>query len=576
MAIIKRRNIVFVVLIVAAILIILYKNSNAYYINQNENVYTVSSGWMMEYGDVTCSDMDFEDMADMIMNTDSVAISFVMPKMDEKMLAMAFRTNHEVVHLYVNDEEVYSWGSKYYSTHEFIPNMYHTINLGEVSAGDVIRIELKTDHGTPAIPDKVQIGNLNNLVAVFIAERRGAMYCGIFMCVFAFFVIALIPVMFLFKEKDYFLLLCGLFSLVVGAYILSYSDILMFFTSKPVFSGIIEYIALCVGCVIFNLIMMGMVDKIPVFRMINIIMTAVSTTTLVIMSGLHALRIKLFYENLIPIQLIIMVECILIIIETGATIGGRRKNDTGLMGFSGAFVRLVGVLSFMVCTLMDVANAVVVNLSVESEVAARNNYLTMMGAVAFIVCTLLSYVFSSIDSSNAGKIKKEMEGVAYTDNLTMLANRSKCMEVMKWIDDTKHEDYSIISVDMDNLKYINDEYSHEEGDVKLKTLSDILSEAFKDIAITIGRLGGDEFMVIIEGTDREEIKSAVLNMIDGINEENSGLPEGVAKLEVSYGIAYSDEFEDKYSYDVYMKADGKMYDMKERHHNKKKEALYET
>ena len=50
----------------------------------------------------------------------------------------------------------------------------------------------------------------------------------------------------------------------------------------------------------------------------------------------------------------------------------------------------------------------------------------------------------------------------------------------------------IIYADMNNLKVINDQFGHEEGDFSLKTLANILKDTFGDSGI-VGRFGGDEF-----------------------------------------------------------------------------------
>ena len=255
MSVIRKRNIIIVALIAAVMFLIAYKVDRSYHIDDNVDIVSIEEGWTLEAGGFFYENLYYENISRYIKKTDSITLSFVMPETGIYMPAMAFRTNHEVVTVSANGEVIYKWGNGYYDANDFLPNMYHTINLCDVHTGDTVEISLVTDHGAAAVPDKVQVGNINDLVAAFVSERSGGMYCGLFMCVFAFFVIALLPIMILFGEKDYFLLCCGISALEIGAYILSYSDVLLFFTSRPLVSGMIEYISLYSGCIVFNLIM---------------------------------------------------------------------------------------------------------------------------------------------------------------------------------------------------------------------------------------------------------------------------------------------------------------------------------
>ena len=59
---------------------------------------------------------------------------------------------------------------------------------------------------------------------------------------------------------------------------------------------------------------------------------------------------------------------------------------------------------------------------------------------------------------------------------------------------------TLIFIDVDNLKYINDNFGHREGDDALQQIAGLLRECFREADI-IGRLGGDEFCVLLSHTD---------------------------------------------------------------------------
>ena len=69
---------------------------------------------------------------------------------------------------------------------------------------------------------------------------------------------------------------------------------------------------------------------------------------------------------------------------------------------------------------------------------------------------------------------------------------------------TKHEGnnpFAIVMVDINNLKRINDDYGHEAGDLYIKGCCHIICKIFKHSPVF--RIGGDEFVVIIQGYDYE-------------------------------------------------------------------------
>lgn len=101
-------------------------------------------------------------------------------------------------------------------------------------------------------------------------------------------------------------------------------------------------------------------------------------------------------------------------------------------------------------------------------------------------------------------INKELERLSVTDRLTGLYNRMKLDEVF----DTEiklairyTQPFSIIMVDIDHFKVVNDTYGHQVGDKVLIKFADILQVNTRETDV-VGRWGGEEFMVICRRTDR--------------------------------------------------------------------------
>ncbi len=88
------------------------------------------------------------------------------------------------------------------------------------------------------------------------------------------------------------------------------------------------------------------------------------------------------------------------------------------------------------------------------------------------------------------------------DYLTGLPNRRYFDETIRALDQSKNFPIIVSMIDIDGLKLINDTYGHQAGDNAIITLSNILTEVFKDQAF-ISRIGGDEFIVVFTQTDLE-------------------------------------------------------------------------
>ena len=96
--------------------------------------------------------------------------------------------------------------------------------------------------------------------------------------------------------------------------------------------------------------------------------------------------------------------------------------------------------------------------------------------------------------------------LSLTDDLTGLYNRRRFFvlteQYLKVAIRTKKR-LLLLFIDMDALKWINDDYGHNEGDQALKDLAKILKQTFRESDI-IARMGGDEFVVLFVSTDEND------------------------------------------------------------------------
>ena len=127
-------------------------------------------------------------------------------------------------------------------------------------------------------------------------------------------------------------------------------------------------------------------------------------------------------------------------------------------------------------------------------------------------------------------------------------------------EDINDKAISIVSIDMDGLKQINDTYGHAEGDLALTSLANALSVSLNSNEIC-ARFGGDEFIAVLvsEGQDRkEEFKNAFIKKLaelsDSLNKSY--------RVEASIGICDLEDGSTEQVISCMQKADQAMYSEK--------------
>ncbi|MDI6752631.1 MAG: GGDEF domain-containing protein [bacterium] len=144
-----------------------------------------------------------------------------------------------------------------------------------------------------------------------------------------------------------------------------------------------------------------------------------------------------------------------------------------------------------------------------------------------------------------GLLHKEIEELAITDGLTGLNNYRYFKEsIHREIVRSSRYDlvFSLLLLDIDNFKMINDTYGHPKGDEVLSCLAKIIKNSFHREIDILARYGGEEFTIILPQTTRERAYTVAEKMRRDIEKgifKQTGLPKPVT---ISCGIAqYPDD-----------------------------------
>jgi PAS domain S-box-containing protein len=115
------------------------------------------------------------------------------------------------------------------------------------------------------------------------------------------------------------------------------------------------------------------------------------------------------------------------------------------------------------------------------------------------------------DISERKKAELKLENLALKDPLTGLANRHAFMSVMEHAQNkanrTQHK-MAVLFIDLDGFKTVNDDYGHDAGDAVLIAMANRMQHCLRQ-ADHISRMGGDEFMVLIEDVSQPYVYEGV-------------------------------------------------------------------
>ena len=136
---------------------------------------------------------------------------------------------------------------------------------------------------------------------------------------------------------------------------------------------------------------------------------------------------------------------------------------------------------------------------------------------------------------------------AITDGLTGLYNRRYFEEyISKEVTRSlrQNQPFSVIGIDLDFLKKINDEHGHAYGDLAIKTVADVLKNNARSVDIA-ARMGGEEFNILLPGIDSQGAMTAAERIRKAIEEKEL---DTIGHITASVGVAtfleHSDNLED--------------------------------
>lgn len=418
----------------------------------------------------------------------------------------------------------------------------HWIELPDNAAGKTIIICSEQD--SPLFEQTVKgnsyLGTGEAVLYRFLNDNLYALVCGIFalilcvvLCVGGFYL------KIRFTEGEFRgMVYLGLFILSAGCWIVSDSQLLQLFTDRTGLITLVSFLSFMI---------------MPVFliRFIKGLLIG-SEKFLSVMEGLYLVHLAgsavTSLLRVAPLYQTPWIEHILIVVTV---IGVLRIGFREIRWYGNHEMKRV-LQGFVLLSLFGIAALVQYYTNLSSGYA----YLYSLGILSFmacLACAALQKVYYFLGKSARTEVYQKL---AYVDLMTGLENRTAFIEMQK--QESAAEKMAYIMFDINNLKTVNDQYGHREGDQLIIEAAECIRDVFERVGQCF-RIGGDEFVVVWKGASKEEVAGALAQLDRRIRQANM---KRSVDVEIAYGYAVRTGMS-KTVQELYQEADSNMYKKKQ-------------
>lgn len=145
---------------------------------------------------------------------------------------------------------------------------------------------------------------------------------------------------------------------------------------------------------------------------------------------------------------------------------------------------------------------------------------------------------SLVDITARKKAEAYLEYLGKHDSLTRLGNRAFYVEELNRLSRRGPWPLCVMAIDLNGLKRVNDQQGHAAGDALLRRAGEVLASAVVGLDVCMARIGGDEFSVLMPGSDARSAQ-ALAERIQSMVELNNQFYPGCS-LSMAIGIAVCD------------------------------------
>ncbi len=460
---------------------------------------------------------------------------------------LCFKSKNVNVRVSFNDEEVYNFKPEVPKLYGNAYGMsYHVVDFPEGVDG-TIRIDT-----SPIYKDsKVYLRNirLERSDIYMVNVIKGNMVSFV-VCVILFFAGLCLTigaaVLRGAGKRQVEMLSMGVFSQVAAGWTVTETMMLQIVTDNPSGVHFLNYmmlIFLSIPAVMFLASLTDRLNKPPVI--IVIVCGAILLVVNIVVNYVASID----YHSLLTLTHIYLTGSISVCVYYIATSFTKEQFKVGEYR-----VLLLAFISIVTTAAIDVFRYVFMKSNSDTAMFFR------FGMLMFVLSVGMYEIYELMRYTRYQSEARIMYRLAHTDSLTGIYNRTAFSEKEEELTEAAEGKGLFVLLDINNLKVVNDSYGHEEGDKHIINGARIINDSFSPFG-TCYRIGGDEFFVVIEGSDDLDVfnmaLSHMLNLVDDYN-DNDTHP---VPLQIAYGCEAYDCSKKNINY-AQKEADKKMYECK--------------
>lgn len=487
---------------------------------------------------------------------DTWEISTTLPDVVVPSPALFFRTLQAVVEVSVDGEVAYTYGEDEMRAGKMLKRGICMARLPQDYMSKPVTIRFTaTEPGAFSGLAPIRFGNEHELMQQYVGDSRLPLFFGVFLCFYAMLQILWMPYLLVREGASARPLFGAFITLLTGLYILGFYHLFELIFRYKVLSTVIEYMSLyLIPLALCAYLWTMLAGRLKRFYRFCMMLDIVLVLAVIVLHALGLVHMTLF----LPIvYLVAFFESLPYILLTGGGIKGLAGTKTDDLDIAASRIAYVGFAVFDLSALLDMIFFINGKYFGTTEAFMGIPFMTA-GSILFAMALTAQYFLQGVSHLRADVTRRQLEERAYTDPLTGLANRIRSEQEMQSLKIT--DPFVIISLDMDGLKKVNDSLGHAEGDQMLEGFARALKKTFGEMTL-VGRMGGDEFLVILTGPQCSMINAKLNEFERELFDMN--LEERRFYYSASYGYATNQETHyGRHVRDIYMLADRRMYDMK--------------
>lgn len=513
----------------------------------------LNDGWKILINDTLYEDMALDEIRfKPIRKGDKIILTRKLPeewRFNEA--ALCFHIRQTTVDMFVDEQKIYEYGHKRLMDNKTVGSGIQLINFSNDNKGKELKIVLEAseNHAFSKF-DEIWISEWSDAYRLILAENRLPFFLGAFLVVFGI-VVTMILIFIVTKLPQYTnILLLSIFAICMGIWTLCYHNVIIIFP-VPLYSvTLIEYMSLFVSPLPIIGYMYGYVKQLEskslmrCYKTLFILQFLCTTVSFILHSFdiVHAAGLLIYHHILFVIHSFFF---------TYILYASTKKNKNRRKIYN------MGLLIVLACIVYELLIYILNRYFGYHAVKIKG--VLSLGIIVFIIILILDLYHDITIRKMEEHERMLLIKRAYTDELTRLNNRRFCMEYMSELDSDEESKYTIVSFDLNDLKKINDEHGHVQGDLMIKTAAGLIEDVFSVSGI-VGRIGGDEFISILSTEDTTYVEALLEKLNQRVDETNQSIPE--MNLSISYGYATRSESGARVTEQVYQLSDDRMYEHK--------------